>query len=58
MLLSGLENTSHNNEDFKKTYNEESNKRYLFKIDFQDPKTLYHLHNGLLFLTEKMERVQ
>ena len=43
------------NKDFIKSYNEESDEGYLFKVDVQNPEKLHEFHNGLPFLLENME---
>ena len=44
-----IEDTSQFNEDFIKSYNEESNKRYFLEVDVQYPEKLHELHNDLPF---------
>ena len=44
--------TSEFKEDFMKSYTDESNEIYFFKIDVQRPKYLHKLHNDLPFLNE------
>ena len=55
-----IENTSQFNKDFIKSYNEESDKGYFFKVGVQYPKQLDDLHNDLPFLPEsiKIEKVE
>ena len=48
-----IENTSQINEDFIKSYNEESDKRYFFKAYLHYTQTLHELHNDVPFLPEK-----
>ena len=50
-----IEDTSKFNEDFIKSYNEESNDRYFLKIDVQYPEKLHEVHNNLPFLPERMK---
>ena len=40
-----VEETSHFNEDFMKSYNEESELKYFLEVDVQYPENLYDLHN-------------
>ena len=44
-----IKDTSQFNEDFIKSYNEESDKGYFLEIDVQYPEKLYELHNILPF---------
>ena len=50
-----IEDTSQFNEDFIKSYNEESNEGYFFEIDVQHTEKLHELHNNLPFLPERMK---
>ena len=43
------------NEDFIKSYNDESDEGYFLEVDSQYPKNLHDTHNDLLFLPEKMK---
>ena len=43
------------NEGFIKNYDEDSNKGYIFEINFEYPKNLRDLHSDLSFLSEKNE---
>ena len=49
-----IEDTSQFNEDFIKSYNEESDKGYFLKVDVQYPEKLHELHSDLPLLPEKM----
>ena len=49
-----IEGTSHFNEDFIKSYTEESDKGYVPEVDVQYPENLRKLHNDLLVLPERM----
>ena len=49
-----IEDTSSFNEDFMKSYNEESDEGYFIKIDIQYPEKLLELHD-LPFLPERMK---
>ena len=40
------------NEDFIKTYDENSNNRYFLEVDIDYPKELFNLHKYLPFLPE------
>ena len=56
-----IEDTSQFNEDFTRTYNEKSDKRYSLEVDVQYTEKLHELHN-LSFLpkrkeTEKIEKL-
>ena len=53
-----IEETSQFNEDFIKSYNEESGEGYFLEIDVQYPERLHELHNYLPFLSGKMELVK
>ena len=50
-----IEDTSQFNEDFMKSYNEESGEGYCLKVDVQNPEKLDKLHNDLPFLPERMK---
>ena len=50
-----IEDTSQFNEDFIKSYNEESDEGYFLEADAQYPEELHELHNDLPFLPEKMK---
>ena len=52
--------TSQLNEDFIKSYNDESDKGYLLQVDVQYIEKLYELHNDLRFLPEtvKIEKME
>ena len=43
------ENATMFNEDFMKSYNEDSNMRYFLEVDVQYPEGLHELRNDLLF---------
>ena len=43
------------NEDFIKTYNEESDAGYFLKVDVKYPEKFHELHNDLTFLLERMK---
>ena len=47
-----IKDTSQFNEDFIKSYNEESDDGYFFEVYAQYPAKLHELHNDLPFLTE------
>ena len=58
LLVDGFkwnEETSQFNEDFKKSYDEESDEGYFLQADVQYPENLHNLCNNLPFLTEKMK---
>ena len=50
-----IEDTSSFNEDFMKSYNEESDEGYFLEVDVQYPETLKEFHNDLLFSPERMK---
>ena len=50
-----IEHTSKFNEDFIKSYNEESVERYFLDGDVKYPEKLHELHNDLWFSPERMK---
>ena len=50
-----IKDTSQFNEDFIKSYNEESDQGYFLKVDIQYHEKLHELHNDLPFLPERMK---
>ena len=50
-----VEDISEFNEDFVKSYNDDSEKGYFLEIDVQYPKKLHDLHSDLPFLFERMK---
>ena len=50
-----MEDTSQFNEDFIKSYDEESDKGYFLEIDVHYNEKLHELNNELLFLPERMK---
>ena len=50
-----VEETSKFNEDFKRSYNDESDEGYYIEANVQYPKNLHNLHYVLLFLPERMK---
>ena len=50
-----VEETSKFNEDFIKSYNEDSDEGYFLDVDVQYPEILHDLHNDLLFLPERIK---
>ena len=52
-----IKDTSQFNEDFMKTFNEESDKEYFLEVIVQHLAKLHEFHNGLPFLFEKMKTV-
>ena len=50
-----IEDTPQFNEDFIKSYNEESDQGYFLEVYIQYPEKLHELHNDLLFLPERMK---
>ena len=55
-----IEDTSQFNEDFIKSYNEESDEGHFLEVDVQYHEKLHELHNDLPFLPEriKIEKVE
>ena len=53
--LKKIEETSTFNEDFIKSYNDESDGGYFVEVDVQYPENLHNLHNDLPFLPERMK---
>ena len=47
--------TSQLNENFIKSYNEESNEGYCLKVDVQHFEKIHETHNDLPFLPERMK---
>ena len=50
-----IKDTSKFNEDFIKSYNEESGEGYFLQVDVQYPKKLHELHIDSSFLPERMK---
>ena len=50
-----IKDASQFNEDFIKSYNEESDEGYFFKVDVQFLEKIHELYNDLPFLPEKMK---
>ena len=50
-----IEDTSQLNEDFIKSYNQESDEGYFLEVDIQSLVKLHELHNDLPFLPERMK---
>ena len=50
-----IEDTSHFNENFIKSYNEESDKVYFLEVDVQYLEKLHDIHNDLPFLPQRMK---
>ena len=50
-----IKDTSQFNEDYIKSYNEESDEGYFLEVDVQYPEKLHELHNDLPFLPERMK---
>ena len=50
-----IEVTSQFNDNFIKSYNEESYEGYLLEVDIQYPEKLHELHNDLPFLPKRMK---
>ena len=48
-------NVSKFDEDFIKTYDEDSAKGYILEVDVEYPKDLHNLHSNLPFLSERMK---
>ena len=43
------------NEDFRKNYDEDSDKGYIIEVNVEYPKDLHGLHSDLPFLPERMK---
>ena len=52
-----VKDTSGFNKDFIKKYKEESDKGYFLEFDVQYLEKFYDLHNDLLFLPERVEKL-
>ena len=50
-----IEDTFQFNEDFIKSYNEETNEGYFLEVDVQYPKNLHKLHNDLPLLPKRIK---
>ena len=50
-----IENTSKFNEEFIKSYNEESEEKCFLKVDIQYPEKFHKLHIDLPFIAERMK---
>ena len=50
-----IEDTSQFNEDFIKSYNEESDEGYFLEADIPYPEKLHEFHNDLPFLLERIK---
>ena len=50
-----IEDTFQFNEDFIKSYKEESDEKYFPEVNVQYPEKLHELHNDLPLLTERMK---
>ena len=48
-----IKHTSQFNEDFTKSYNEESDQGYFLDVDFKNLKKLRELHSDLPFFLER-----
>ena len=48
-------NVSQFDENFIKSYDEDSNKGYVLEVEFEHPKDLHNLHSDLPFLSERMK---
>ena len=54
-IFEWIEDTSKFNEDFIKSYNEESDEGYFLEVTVQYPEKLHELHNDLPFLPKRMK---
>ena len=50
-----VEYLSESNEDFVKSYSDESDEGYFLEVDVQCPENLHNLHNGLHFFSKGMK---
>ena len=50
-----VEDISEFNEDFRKSYNDESDEGYFLEVDVQCSENLHNLHNDLPFLPRRMK---
>ena len=50
-----MKNLSKTDEDFRKNYDENSDKGYILEVDGEYLKNLHDLHNDLPFLLERMK---
>ena len=50
-----VEEISHFNKYFKKSYNDEKDERYLFEADIQYSENLHNFFNNLLVLPERIK---
>ena len=50
-----VEYLSKSNEDFVKSYSDESDEGYFLEVDVQYPENLHNLHNGLHFFPKGMK---
>ena len=50
-----IKDTFQFNEDFIKSYNEESDEGYFLEVNVQNPEKLLELHDDLPFLPERMK---
>ena len=50
-----VEYLSESNEDFVKSYSDESDEGYFLEVDVQYPGNLHNLHNGLHFFPKGMK---
>ena len=48
-----VKETTHFNEGFIESYNDESDEGYFFEVDAQYPKKLHEIHNDLSFLQKR-----
>ena len=57
-VFNWIEETSQFNEGFIKVYNTGCDIEYFIEVDVQYPEKLHELHNDLIFLPERMKKLE